>query len=146
LIEFELLEDGSVRVQLDLRNTGKKVVLLLTEQEWVVVARNQIAYITLGSREFSYGNELPVLRAVPPGEKVEVEGKLALPILGRDVEALVIGFLGIFEHADALATRLSELENVSGWWQTSDVNLADRYQGLLVYHPVEFPLAPHRPK
>lgn len=142
-IELTIRVDGSAELALSLTNMGSEpVFLLLNQPVFAVVREERKLFVVIGNHYFNYGNEIPVLERVEPLESIEHFAEVELPVALQEVNFIEVGFYGIFEGAVAVADRFESLEEVAGWWQTSDWELADDFLSRLVYQATTFPLVP----
>lgn len=118
----------------------------MTETRWVAGYTDDSVSLSLGSSAGNYGNEIPALENLEPGacfsdvEVVEIGGTPA-PF----IESVDVGFFGIFGDLPSLKGQLEGLPEVEGWWQTSDLDLTDRYYEHLAYPMVSFTLPADSP-
>lgn len=142
-VELTLRVDRTAELALSLTNMGSEpIFLLLNQPVYAVLREGRKVFVVVGNHYFNYGNELPVLERVEPLETVEHFAVVELPVALREINFIEVGFYGIFEDAVAVADRFESLEEVSGWWQTSDWKLADDFLSRLVYQATTFPLVP----
>jgi hypothetical protein len=96
----------------------------------------------LGSLYFNYGNEVPALTKVSPGESVTMSHSVALTQPFSEINVVELGFQGIFEGASQIESRAADLPVVSGWWQTNDTEIADFFFGWFIYQQLTIPILP----
>lgn len=140
------VELDRVGVRLEVKNLGNDSVLILLDRDWRAGIFDESIALSLGLTAGSYGNELPALKPLPPGACLLNSSWVDLP---EDdsleyIGSVDVGFCGMFSDWAGITPSLESLEEVSGWWQTSDIDLAEHCYAQVAYPMVSFSLPPQR--
>lgn len=144
VIDLRLFENGRAEVEVRYRNTGKLPLFVASEGLWLSRLKGRLWNLTVGSAEGRYGDEIPKLTLLAPGKRHSIRKEIEAGVKAEELDGVAVSFATIREAASELAPRLLRLPTDAGWWDTSDLELTDRFYSSLWDETCVFAIRPTR--